>query len=68
MTLDAYMFKDPCLVLQEKQNAEGKRKAKCGKCIHYQSIVIKFEVYSGCILRVINWHVCKITNKDASEN
>lgn len=56
--LDANMYRDPFLVLQEKQQAELKRKAKCGKCVHYQSIVINFHVHHGCIQRVRNWQGC----------
>lgn len=60
MILDAHMYADPCKVLEEKQNAACKRKAKCGKCIHYQSIVINFHVHHGCIQRVRNWQGCTV--------
>lgn len=58
MILDAHMYADPCRVLEEKQNATCKRKAKCGKCIHYLTLVIGFEVHHGCELKRRNWMAC----------
>ena len=60
MTLESWMYQDPAKVLESKQQAQVKRKAKCGKCIHYQSIVINFHVHHGCIQRVRNWQGCTV--------
>jgi len=52
------MYLDPLRVLEMKQNAQGKRKAKCGNCIHYQTLVINFDVHHGCTLKRRNWQAC----------
>lgn len=58
MTLESHLWKDPMLVLMERQEAIGKRKAKCGRCIHYQTLVLNFEVHHGCTLKRRNWQAC----------
>jgi len=56
--LDSWQYADPALVLERKQQAAGKRKAKCGKCAHYKSIVIGSETHHGCTLKRRNWQAC----------
>lgn len=58
MAYDSYMYLDPCTVLERKQQAAGKRNAKCGKCAHYQSIVIGDTTHHGCTLKRRNWQAC----------
>ena len=38
MTLDASQFKDPMIVLQQKQEAQLRKVAACGDCIHVKMI------------------------------
>ena len=38
MTLDANQFKDPMLVLERKQEAQLRKVAACGDCIHVKMI------------------------------
>ena len=38
MTLDASQFKDPMLVLERKQEAQLRKVAACGDCIHVKMI------------------------------
>lgn len=58
MTLESWQYKDPALVLEQKQESASKRKAKCGKCTHYQTLVIAFEVHHGCAMKRRNWQAC----------
>ena len=58
MTLDAHQYRDPMLVLEAKQEAAAKRKSKCGRCIHYQTLVLNFELHHGCTLKRRNWQAC----------
>lgn len=62
MTLEAHLWIDPAIVYERKQEAEAnmaaKHKAKCGKCIHYQTLVIAFETHHGCVLKRRNWQAC----------
>ena len=55
---DAQLYRDPALVLEANQDSSGKRKAKCGRCIHYQTLVIAFEVHHGCTMKRRNWQAC----------
>lgn len=55
---DAHLYRDPALVLEAKQESAAKRKAKCGRCIHYQTLVIAFEVHHGCAMKRRNWQAC----------
>ena len=63
MTLESWMYANPENVLMQKQQAAGKRKAKCGKCAHYDSIVIGDATHHGCTLKRRNWHACTFFKK-----
>jgi len=40
MTLDAHMWGNPETVLQRKQEAEARKHANCGACVHHQSMQV----------------------------
>lgn len=48
MTLDSNQFKDPMLVLQQKQEAQLRKVAACGECIHVKMI---FQGQPCCTVR-----------------
>jgi len=48
MTLDANQFKDPMIVLQQKQEAQLRKVAACGDCIHVKMI---FQGQPRCTVR-----------------
>ena len=58
MSFESWMYKNPEAVLIRKQEAAAKRKAKCGRCIHYQTLVLNFETHHGCTLKRRNWQAC----------
>jgi hypothetical protein len=58
LTLESWQYLPPDLVLESKQEAAGKRKAKCGKCAHYQALQIGTETHHGCTLKRRNWQAC----------
>jgi len=41
MTLDAHLYGDPMLILERKQQAQARKDAQCGGCIHATSSVFK---------------------------
>ena len=45
-TLPAYMYRDPCEVLQQKQERELKR--SCAGCVHVYLVEIGGSVENGC--------------------
>lgn len=44
MTLDAHMWGNPETVLQRKQEAEARKHANCGACVHHQSMQVSSGV------------------------
>jgi len=56
--LDSWQYGNPETVLMQKQQAAGKRKAKCGKCAHYAALQIGSETHHGCTLKRRNWQAC----------
>jgi hypothetical protein len=58
LTLESWQYLPPDLVLERKQEAAGKRKAKCGKCVHYAALQIGTETHHGCTLKRRNWQAC----------
>lgn len=51
MTLDAYMFRDPAIVLERKQELAAHKARQCGNCTHHKTIEFKGETLHGCDLR-----------------
>ena len=48
MALDAFMYQDPCRVLEQKQE-EALRKARaCGQCVHKREMPFKGEIWFFC--------------------
>ena len=45
-TLPAYMYRDPCEVLQQKQERELRR--SCAGCVHVYLVEIGGSVENGC--------------------
>jgi hypothetical protein len=56
--LDAWQWGNPETVLERKQEQQEKRKAKCGKCVHYAALQIGNETHHGCTLKRSNWQAC----------
>lgn len=67
MTLDAHMWGNPETVLQRKQEAEARKHANCGSCVHHQSMQVSSGVIHICDLkrqkygyRCINFKIKKV--------
>lgn len=61
MTLEAWQYGNPEMVLMRKQETATRQQAQCGSCAHHRSIEFRGEVVHACIFKRQTYGVrCKL--------